>query len=112
MSNSHTSLYALPTRTMSGQLYINDVLQPHVCMFRGAAGDKFVFMDGNATCHQTVVVQKYLQIEDIQCFVWQAHSPDLNTNVWQAHSPDLNTNENVWNALGEETCSLTMPSNK
>ncbi|GFW47821.1 hypothetical protein TNCV_251501 [Trichonephila clavipes] len=44
--------------TMTGQRYIDDeVLLPHVRLFRGAVGDKFVFMDDNATCHRTLVVQ-------------------------------------------------------
>ncbi|GFU94642.1 hypothetical protein TNCV_2713611 [Trichonephila clavipes] len=34
--------------------------------FRGAAGDKFVFMDDNATCHRTLAVQDCLDSEGIQ----------------------------------------------
>ncbi|GFV29328.1 transposable element Tc1 transposase [Trichonephila clavipes] len=34
---------------MTGQRYIDEVLLPHVRLFRGAVGDKFVFMDDNAT---------------------------------------------------------------
>ncbi|GFX14108.1 hypothetical protein TNCV_1766041 [Trichonephila clavipes] len=30
--------------------------RPHVRLFRGAVGDKFVFMDDNATCHPTLAV--------------------------------------------------------
>ncbi|GFT77626.1 hypothetical protein TNCV_864551 [Trichonephila clavipes] len=29
---------------------------PHVRLFRGDVGDKFVFMDDNATCHRTLAV--------------------------------------------------------
>ncbi|GFX85699.1 hypothetical protein TNCV_2471011 [Trichonephila clavipes] len=47
---------------------------PHVptCVanFRGAVGDKFVFMDDNATCHQTLAVQDCLDSEGIQRLVW------------------------------------------
>ncbi|GFU81134.1 hypothetical protein TNCV_1117861 [Trichonephila clavipes] len=35
---------------LTGQRYIDEV---HVRLFRGAVGDKFVFMDDNATCHRT-----------------------------------------------------------
>ncbi|GFX01406.1 transposable element Tcb2 transposase [Trichonephila clavipes] len=46
--------------TMTGQRYIDEVLLPHVRLFRGAVGDKFVFMDDNATCHRTLAVQDCL----------------------------------------------------
>ncbi|GFS63663.1 hypothetical protein TNCV_5109271 [Trichonephila clavipes] len=35
-----------------GQRYIHEVLLPHVRLFRGAVGDKFAFMDDNATRHE------------------------------------------------------------
>ncbi|GFX36367.1 hypothetical protein TNCV_4932801 [Trichonephila clavipes] len=43
--------------TMTGQRYIDVKLLPHVRLFRGAVGDKFAFMDDNATCHRTLAVQ-------------------------------------------------------
>ncbi|GFV01576.1 hypothetical protein TNCV_2961691 [Trichonephila clavipes] len=45
---------------MAGQRYIDEVLLPHIRLFRGAVGDKFVFMDDNATCHRTLAVQDCL----------------------------------------------------
>ncbi|GFT99361.1 hypothetical protein TNCV_76771 [Trichonephila clavipes] len=50
--------------TMTGQRYIDEVLLPHVRLFRGAVGDKFVFMDDNATCHRTLAVQYCLDSEE------------------------------------------------
>ncbi|GFW91087.1 hypothetical protein TNCV_1759611 [Trichonephila clavipes] len=46
-----------------GQRYIVEVLLHLVRLFRGAVGDKFVFMDDNATCHRTLAVQDYLDSE-------------------------------------------------
>ncbi|GFT48935.1 hypothetical protein TNCV_2771401 [Trichonephila clavipes] len=45
---------------MTSQRYLDEVLLPHVRLFRGAVGDKFVFMDNNATCHRTLAFKDYL----------------------------------------------------
>ncbi|GFU72151.1 transposable element Tc1 transposase [Trichonephila clavipes] len=72
-----------------------------VRLFRGAVGDKFVFMDDNATCHRTLAVQDSLDSEGIQRLVWPARSPDLNPI------------ENVWDALGRQVAGRNYhPTNK
>ncbi|GFX74315.1 transposable element Tcb2 transposase [Trichonephila clavipes] len=88
MINGRTRLHVVANGTMTGQRYIDEVLLPHVRLFRGAVGDKFVFMDDNATCHRTLAVQDCLDSEGIQRLVWPARSLDLNPI------------ENVWDALG------------
>ncbi|GFY15876.1 transposable element Tcb2 transposase [Trichonephila clavipes] len=60
MINGRTCLHVVANGTMTGQRYIDEVLLPHVRLFRGAVGDKFVFMNDNATCHRTLAVQDYL----------------------------------------------------
>ncbi|GFT31067.1 transposable element Tcb2 transposase [Trichonephila clavipes] len=57
MINGRTRLHVVANGTMTGQRYIDEVLLPHVRLFRGAIGDKFVFMDDNATCHRILAVQ-------------------------------------------------------
>ncbi|GFX76725.1 transposable element Tc1 transposase [Trichonephila clavipes] len=86
MINGRTRLHVVANGTMTGQRYIDEVLLPHVRLFRGAVGDKFVFMDDNATCHRTLAVQDYLDSEGIQRLVWPARFPDLNPIeiVWDA----------------------------
>ncbi|GFT08196.1 transposable element Tc3 transposase [Trichonephila clavipes] len=69
MINGHTRLHVVANGTMTGQRYIDEVLLPHVRLFRGAVGDKFVFMDDNATCHRTLAVQDCLDSEGIQRLV-------------------------------------------
>ncbi|GFT51339.1 transposable element Tcb2 transposase [Trichonephila clavipes] len=66
MINGRTRLHVVANGTMTGQRYIDEVLLPHVRLFRGAVGDKFVFMDDNATCHRTLAVQDCLDSEGIQ----------------------------------------------
>ncbi|GFX54876.1 transposable element Tc1 transposase [Trichonephila clavipes] len=90
MINGRTSLHVVANGTMTGQQYIDEVLLPHVRLFRCAVGDKFVFMDDNATCHRTLAVQDCLDSEGIQRLVRSARSPDLNPI------------ENVWDALGKQ----------
>ncbi|GFW22706.1 transposable element Tcb2 transposase [Trichonephila clavipes] len=97
MINGRTRLHVVANGTMTGQRYIDEVLLPRVHLFRGAVGDKFVFMDDNATCHRTLAVQDCLDSEGIQRLVWPARSPDLNPI------------ENVWDALGRQVAGRNYP---
>ncbi|GFW95921.1 transposable element Tcb2 transposase [Trichonephila clavipes] len=97
MINGRTRLHVVANGTMTGQRYIDEVLLPHVRLFRGAVGNKFVFMDDNATCHRTLAVQDCLDSEGIQRLVWSARSPDLNAI------------ENVWDALGRQVAGRKYP---
>ncbi|GFV54368.1 DDE_3 domain-containing protein [Trichonephila clavipes] len=97
MINGRTRLHVVANGTMTGQRYIDEVLLPHVRLFRGAVGDKFVFMDDNATCHRKLAVQGCLDSEGIQRLVWPARSPDLNPIA------------NVWDALGRQVAGRNYP---
>ncbi|GFU37777.1 transposable element Tcb2 transposase [Trichonephila clavipes] len=69
MIDGRTHLYVVANGTMTDQRYFEEVLLPHVRLFRGAVGDKFVFMDDNVTCHRTLAVQDCLDSEGIQRLV-------------------------------------------
>ncbi|GFV49660.1 transposable element Tcb1 transposase [Trichonephila clavipes] len=92
MINGRTRLHVVANGTMTGQRYIDEVLLPHVRLFRAAVGDKFVFMDDNATCHRTLAVQDCLDSEGIQRLVWPI--------------------ENVWDVLGSSSCWSKLSSDK
>ncbi|GFX97799.1 transposable element Tcb1 transposase [Trichonephila clavipes] len=97
MINGRTRLHVFANGTMTCQRYIDEVLLPHVRLFRGAVGDKFVFMDDNATCHRTLAVQDCLDSEGIQRLVCPARFPELNLI------------ENVWDALGRQVSGRNYP---
>ncbi|GFT80409.1 uncharacterized protein TNCV_2184641 [Trichonephila clavipes] len=58
-------LHVVANGTMKGQRYIDEVLLLMFVFFRGAVGDKFVFMDDNATCHRTLAVDCLGQARDV-----------------------------------------------
>ncbi|GFW86746.1 retrovirus-related Pol polyprotein from transposon 297 [Trichonephila clavipes] len=97
MINGRTRLHLIANGTMTSQRYIDEVLLHHIRLFRGAVGDKFVFMDDNATCHRTLAVQDCLDSEGIQRLVWPARFRDLNPI------------ENVWDALGRQVAGRNYP---
>ncbi|GFY04736.1 DDE_3 domain-containing protein [Trichonephila clavipes] len=100
MINGRTRLHVVANGTMTGQRCIDEVLLPYVRLFRVAVGDKFVFMDDNATCHRTLAVQDCLDSEGIQRLVRPARSPDLNPI------------ENEWDAFGEASYWSELSSDK
>lgn len=97
MINGRTPLHVVAHGTMTGQRYIDEVLVPHVRLFRGAVGEKFVFMDDNAPCHRTLAVETCLDTHGIQRMVWPSRSPDLNPI------------ENIWDTLGRRVAARNYP---
>ncbi|GFT47031.1 transposable element Tcb1 transposase [Trichonephila clavipes] len=81
MINGRTRLHVVANGTMTGQRYIDEVLLPHVRLFRVLSVINLFLMDDNATCHRTLAVQDCLDSEGIQRLVWPARSPDLNP-IW------------------------------
>ncbi|GFU34690.1 transposable element Tcb2 transposase [Trichonephila clavipes] len=97
MMDSRTDLHFFYTRSVTAQRYRNEVLEPYVRLFRGAVGPDFIFMDDNAPCHQAVLIDDFLEMENIQRMSWLANSPDLNPI------------EHVWNMIGRQIAALSHP---
>ena len=78
---SRTELLVL-NGTLTGQRYINEVLQPVVLPF--VQQHHVVLQDDNARPHRARIVQQFLQQNNVDHLEWPARSPDLSPigHVW------------------------------
>ncbi|GFU94330.1 transposable element Tc1 transposase [Trichonephila clavipes] len=74
------------------------VLEPHVYLFRGAWDPKFILMDDNVRPHRALLVDEFLESEDIR------------PTDWPARYPDLNPKEHVWDPLGRLIVTRNPPT--
>ncbi|GFX19306.1 transposable element Tcb2 transposase [Trichonephila clavipes] len=97
MMDGRTDLHFFDTGSVTAQRYRDEVLEPYVPLFRGAVGPDFIFMDDNAPCHRAVLIDDFLETENIQRMSWPANSPDLNPI------------EHVWDMLERKIEALSHP---
>ncbi|GFV70292.1 transposable element Tcb2 transposase [Trichonephila clavipes] len=97
MMDGRTDLHFFDTGSVTAQRYRDEALEPYVRLFRGTVGPDFIFMDDNAPCHRAVLIDNFLETENIQ----RMSGP--------ANSPDLNPIEHVWDMLGRQIAALSHP---
>ncbi|GFY12637.1 transposable element Tcb2 transposase [Trichonephila clavipes] len=97
MMDGSTDLHFFDTGSVTAQRYRDEVLEPYVCLFRGVVGPDFIFMDDNAPCLRALLIDDFLETENIQ----RMSRP--------ANSPDLNPIEHVWDMFGRQIAALSHP---
>ncbi|GBM26092.1 hypothetical protein AVEN_12851-1 [Araneus ventricosus] len=97
MLDGRKPLHVFERGTVTDVRYRDDILEPYVRLFRGAVGPEFILMDDNARLHRALLVDEFLESEDILRIDWPARSPDFNPI------------EHVWDALGRAIATRNPP---
>lgn len=92
-----TDLHFIRGGGLTGQRYLDEILQPTVLPYAGAVGPGFVFMDDNARPHRANIVNNWFDNHGIERMVWPACSPDCNPI------------EHAWDALGRRVAARQVP---
>ncbi|GFU21879.1 transposable element Tcb2 transposase [Trichonephila clavipes] len=66
MMDGRIDLDFFDTGSMTAQRYRDENLEPYVHLFRGAVGPDFIFMDDSVPCHRVVLIDDFLEVENIQ----------------------------------------------
>ncbi|UYV82892.1 hypothetical protein LAZ67_22001270 [Cordylochernes scorpioides] len=64
MTNGRTPLHVFDNGTLNAQRYRDEILKPHVQLFREAVDPDFMFMDDNTHPHRAGLVNELMESED------------------------------------------------
>ncbi|GBM88938.1 Transposable element Tcb2 transposase [Araneus ventricosus] len=128
MLDGRTPLHVCERVTVTGVRYRDEILELYLRLFRGAVGPEFILMDDNARPHRALLVDEFLESEDIRRMDWPARSPDLSPikHVWDAmgraiatrNTPPRTIQEmktallNEWDQLPQEIINCLISSMK
>ncbi|GBM17162.1 Transposable element Tcb2 transposase [Araneus ventricosus] len=76
MLDGRTPLHVFERGTVTGVRYRDEILEPYVRLLRGAVGPEFILMADNARPHRALLIDEFLESEDIRRMDWPARSPD------------------------------------
>ncbi|GBN62014.1 hypothetical protein AVEN_171292-1 [Araneus ventricosus] len=66
MLDGRTPLHVFERGTVIGVRYRDEILQPYVRLFRGEVGPEFILMDDIARPHRALLVDEFVESEDIR----------------------------------------------
>ncbi|GFU18190.1 glutathione S-transferase 1, isoform C [Trichonephila clavipes] len=81
MLDGRTTLHVFKTGCVTGVRYREEVLEPYVRLFRGACSSEFILMDDNVRPHRALLVDEFLESEDIRRMDCPAKSPSLLLSI-------------------------------
>ena len=94
-SHDHKLDFNVVRQTLTGQRYIDDILEPIVYPhFRAHQAARPLFQDDNARPHRARIVTDSLAQEGIENLHWPSRSTDTNPF------------EHVWYRMGRNVCKL------
>ena len=56
-----TDLHIVNNGSLTGQRYVDEILDVYVRLYAGAIGPEFILMDDNVSPHRAMVTNRYLQ---------------------------------------------------
>ncbi|GFS71457.1 transposable element Tcb2 transposase [Trichonephila clavipes] len=77
MFDGRTPLHVFERGSVTGVRYRDEVLEPYIRLLRGACGPEFILMDDIARPNRALLVNEFLESEDIRRKDWSARSLDL-----------------------------------
>lgn len=86
MLGSHTPLHAFVAGTVTVHPYRDKILEADLRLFRCAVSSDFIFLDNNAKPLRGILVDDFLEEENILLMNWPSRSLDQNPieHIWDS----------------------------
>ncbi|GFV57997.1 transposable element Tcb2 transposase [Trichonephila clavipes] len=77
MLDDSAPLQVFERGSVRGVRYRDEILEPYASIFRGACIPEFILMDNNSRPYRALLVEEFLESEDIRRMVWPARFADF-----------------------------------